>query len=275
MENGEKITSVKWNNKSEGGRRILAVGAKNKVLFIDPQFGRSNLDLRESHAGPITALEWKGSAELVVASHSRIERFDMRMPSPAMAAYPGFGRENPVTRLQWNDNTLAASGGNCVRLWDQRYSSGGPLLELQHDSVKGLEFCPLQRNVLATCGANSIHIWDAVSGELESTIPTLDPATSLLWSPYRNELMTSVGETMTIWSLAGPQAPVHRLAEWSLAGTGAGPIVSLDRFPDSGRVISLHKNGNLAVWNPFGDDSSAEPLVPVTQNICALSLDNC
>jgi hypothetical protein len=93
----------------------------------------------------------------------------------------------------------------------------------------------------------------------------------------KNELMTSscCGETMTIWLLADPHKAVHRLAEWSLVMSGR--VVSLDRFPDSGRVISLHKDGHLAVWNPFGDSScSAEPLVPgVTQNLCAvLSLED-
>jgi hypothetical protein len=53
MENGEKVTWVKWNKS--GGRQILAVEAKkNKVRFVEPQFGRSDLDLREYPAGPTT-----------------------------------------------------------------------------------------------------------------------------------------------------------------------------------------------------------------------------
>jgi hypothetical protein len=62
-----------------------------------------------------------------------------------MAVYLGFGRKNPMTRLQWNDNTLPAAGGNCLRLWgtsSQWYTTRrqGPLYELHHGSVKGLEF---------------------------------------------------------------------------------------------------------------------------------------
>jgi hypothetical protein len=58
---------------------------------------------------------------------------------------------------------------------------------------------------------------------------------------------------MTIWLLADPQKAVHRLAKWSLVVSGR--IVSLDRYPDSGRVISLHNDGGpkCVVWNPFGD----------------------
>jgi hypothetical protein len=44
---------------------------------------------------------------------------------------------------------------------------------------------------------------------------------------------------MAIWSLA-PQ--VHRLAEWGFEDNGeiGGKVLSSDRSPDTGRVVSLH-----------------------------------
>jgi WD40 repeat protein len=128
----------------------------------------------------------------------------------------------------------------------------------------------MQRNVLATGGANGIQLWNLQSGSIRATIPTPNPVTSLSWSPYRPELMASYGKDMAIWSLA-PQ--VHRLAEWGLEVDGevGGKVLSSDRSSDTGRVVSLHECGRLALWDPFG----AAPQVPkkrVTPSLGMLDL---
>lgn len=260
-------TSVKWSKSTV--QPYLAVGATDAVLILDPEHGL--VDSLDYPVGIVSAMECQDGNNIVTASRSGIQRFDIRCDyNRNITTFdPGFGCENPVTRLLFDDNILAAAGRNCVRLWDQRYDAlNGPMLELEHDNVRGLEFYPLRRNILATGGANGIHFWDVASVDLRSTIPTLVPVTGLIWSPYQNELMTSCGEIMTLW-LVAPQ--VHRLAEWSL-GKESGRIFTLDRYPNSPRVISLHKDGCLVAWNPFGGPPIYREAPPQTPKLRPIDL---
>jgi hypothetical protein len=63
--------------------------------------------------------------------------------------------------------------------------------------------------------------------------------------------MASYGKIMAIWLLA-PQ--VRRLADWGLHDDQGinGKVLSLDRLPDTGSIISLHEYGGLTMWSPFG-----------------------
>jgi WD40 repeat protein len=264
------ITALKWN---KSGRRLLAVGSEGgDALVLDPESGFSCTDFRQNgFKSGVTALEWKGSFDLVVASRCEIKRYDLRMPWSEIDTYPGVGANDAAPQLEWRDNILATAGADCVRLWDVRYfSNRKPLQEFRHEGVKGLGFCPLQRNVLATGGANGVKLWNVQSGSLRATIPTPEPVTSLTWSPYRKEIMASYGEVMAVWSLG---FQVHRLARWEQKDNKAsfgigGHILSLDRCPDTGHVFSFHAYKCLGHWNPFG----APPTSQVPQKRATLSL---
>jgi WD40 repeat protein len=155
-------------------------------------------------------LNWNGKARLILWLQAVVKSNAMICVcrGPKLTHIPVL----ELTQLQWRDDILAIAVAGCVRLWDVRYfSKRAPLQELRHEGVKGLGFsCPLQRNVLATGGANGVKLWNVQSGSLRATIPTPEPVTSLSWSPHRKEIMASYGEVMAVWSLA-PQ--VHRLAK--------------------------------------------------------------
>jgi WD40 repeat protein len=252
------VSSVKWNYS---GHTLMAVGLCDEVQVWNPETKQKHAILY-NHTSYVTALEWKGSMDLVASSGTEVQRYDLRISQPEIGAYYGLGCRDLVTQLQWNDHILAAAAGNRVCLWDVRYGGRDPLQEFQHEGVKGLAFCPRQRNVLATGGDNGIQLWNVQSGSLRATIPTPDPVSSLLWSPYRNEVMASYGEVMGIWSLA---PKVHQLAEWG-PPTRGGRILTLDRFPDTGHVISLHAEEVLLGWKPFGEP----PRLPKTRTVPSL-----
>jgi WD40 repeat protein len=239
------VSSFKWNYS---GHALMALGLCNEVQVWHPETKQRHAILH-NHTSYVTALEWKDSTDLVASSGTEVQQYDLRMSQPEIGAYYGLRCGDPVTQLQWNDHILAAAGGNRVCLWDVRYGGRDPLQEFQHEGVKGLAFCPRHRNILATGGANGIQLWNVQSGSLRATIPTPDPVSSLLWSPYRNEVMASYGEVMGIWSLA---PKVHQLAEWG-PPTRGGRILTLDRFPETGHVISLHAEEVLLGWKPFGE----------------------
>jgi WD40 repeat protein len=248
------VSSVKWNHSN---RNHLAIGANDEVQVwdIDAMEGIHQL---KNHCGIVTALEWKDENELLASSRSGIHLYDLRLAhNPTVDTYPGFGPDHSTTRLQWHpysDHVFAAAGGNAVRLWDVR-NPLEPLLAMQHESVRGMEFCPMDSDLLATGGANGIHLWNLRNATLQTTIATHDPVTSLLWSPFldtkSSELMASYGDHMAVWSMTAGHRKVHRLAAF---GTDSH-VLTLERLNGTGRVLSLHAGDeSLVGWNAFGGD---------------------
>jgi WD40 repeat protein len=242
----ERVTAVKWSNYDH----TLAIGGESLAEVWDAS-RRTLVAQLANHLGPVTALEWKGDYELLASSETGIQRYDLRLRYPEVFTYYP-GHASPIAKLQWNDNILAAAGGDAVPLWDVRFSNL-PYRTLEQRNVKGLEFCPMNHNVLATGGENGVQLWNVQSGTVRKTIETSAPVTSVIWSPFRKELMASYGELMAVWSFS-PQ--VHQLAEWGQRD--GGRVLSLERVRDSGRVLSLHANEMLIGWNAFG----SPPVLP-------------
>jgi hypothetical protein len=106
-----RMSSVKWNKSS--GHGLLAVGSMRglALVLLDPESGRTTCRWSDprSRWSSVTALEWKGASDLVVAQSIGIRRYDVRSPCSEIASYPAF-RGAAVTQLQWHDNILAATG---------------------------------------------------------------------------------------------------------------------------------------------------------------------
>ena len=98
-------------------------------------------------------------------------------------------------------------------------------------------------------GADGIKIWNVRSGQLKAFIPTEIPVACLVWSPYRREIMAGYGETMGIWTVTNE---VTQLAEWSFEELD-GHVLTLQRVPNSGTVVSLHRGEVLIGWDAFGE----------------------
>ena len=242
------VTSVKWS--SAPGEALLAVGIHKEAQVWDINTTQQ-ISWLHNHKDCVSALEWRGSNDLLAASESGIQQYDIRLHKPEVTEYRA-PLQFPVTKMQWEDNLLAVADGDSIFLWDTRYPTK-LLRTLEHKRAMDLEFCPMQRNVLATGGSNGIHFWNVQSGNLRTTIPTPAPVNSILWSPYRKEMMAAYGDVMGIWSLSNG---VERLVEF---GPNLGEVLSLDRRPSSGRVYSVHAKEHLFVWEDVFGDAPARP----------------
>jgi WD40 repeat protein len=234
------ITSIKWS----GNHSFLAFGSNARVEVWDPvrEIKAANLF---NHAGYVTALDWNGDLDLVAASDTGVQRYDLRIAFPEVGTYdPG---EYGISSLKWTqDNMLAISGGNSISLWDARYATK-PLLKLQHETVKSVDFCPAQSNVLASGGAGGIKLWNVHTGQIRASISIDDThVTSVVWSPYRRELMAGYGDKLGVWSVT---KNITQLVEWD---PDCGRVLSLERGYQNGEVISLHDCEILAGWETFG-----------------------
>jgi WD40 repeat protein len=242
-ESPQVITAVQW---SKGGK-YLAVGGKEEVQIWSQSSGEM-VSFR-NHSGYVTAIDWKDENEFVAASQGEMHRYNLRSSQPHKTSYD-CGSE-PIFSLQWNSEYIASAAGNDVCLWNPRQDGWiqESLCKLHHDGVNSVEFCLLQANVLASGGADGIKIWNVRSGQLKFFIPTKVPVTSLVWSPYRREIMAGYGETMGIWTVT---TEVTQLAEWSFHELD-GHVLTLQRAPNSGTVVSLHRGELLIGWNAFGE----------------------
>jgi WD40 repeat protein len=242
-ESPQVITAVQW---SKGGK-YLAVGGKEEVQIWSQSSGQM-VSFR-NHLGYVTAIDWKDDNEFVAASQAGIHRYNLCSSQPHKATYDCGGE--PIFSLQWNSEFVASTAGNDIFLWNPKQDGWiqEPLCKLHHDAVKSVEFCLLQANILATGGADGIKIWNVQSGQLKAFIPTEMPVTSLVWSPYRREIMAGYGDTMGIWTVT---TEVTQLAEWSFHEVD-GHVLTLQRVPNSGTVVSLHRGEVLIGWDAFGE----------------------
>ena len=231
------VTSLKWSPEAS-----LAMGTNQEVNVWDVN-ARETVAKLYNHDGYVTALEWRAPNELLAASDSGIQRYDLRLRFPEIMSYESFYESSQVSSLQWHDQTLVAAAGDTACLWDLRHSRE-PWRRFQTRNIKSAQVC--NRNVLVTGGVDGVHFWNVQSGKLRGVIQTPEPVTNILWSPYRQqEFVASYGDRLGVWSVSNG---TKRLADWS---TGEGKVLSLDYLSGDGRVISLQGGEAVMGWKVF------------------------
>jgi WD40 repeat protein len=258
VEDLETVTSLKWGEGADHAG--VAVGSFGKVRTLT-QLCTSALYEWTNHEGYVTGLEWMGPSELAAASDRHVKMHDLRNRCNTLASSLSLdcSDQKPVTKLafQKDTKTLACAGNGMIRLWDIRHTGHGPLHTLRHDDVRGLQFCPLEPNKLATGGKDGVKLWNTVSGKIANEIPMPRKTVSnLLWSPNRKEVVVSHGHRLSVWSLSS-LAAARQLEDWSLpcdADPTGSKVLSLAQMSKNanGKVVSLHSNGIVATWDAFG-----------------------
>jgi WD40 repeat protein len=246
------VTSLKWEPIKQD---FLAVGGYGEVHLWDASANEKIGELN-NHCENVTALDWISPVEIIAASKGKVELYDLRMRFPEYSSIP-CERQEVITNLKYQQKTVAYAGKS-VQLWDIRYSNFGPVHRLQHEQVRGMEFCPLQSDLLATGGKDGIKLWNTKTGIVKTTISISETnVNSVQWSPHRKELAAGHGNSLSMWSLIDGGEKTHPLATWGMpenfiSDHRESTILSLEKF-ERGKLLSLHSSGWLVVWDAFGE----------------------
>lgn len=170
-----------------------------------------------------------------------------------------------VSGLQWRaDSALLASGGNdnVVKVWDRRSTVPKMRKENHQASIKGIDWCPWNSNLLATGGGTAdrmIHFWNVTTSSRVGSIQTDAQITGLHWSLHYRELVSThglslgsasagaggAGGTINIWS----HPSCNRIAE--VRNAHDGRILHTALSPDGQVLATVGTDENLKFWRVF------------------------
>ncbi len=265
------ITSVKF--VKEGGG-YLAVGnnyCETKLWDIETSKLLRSMD---GHTGRVSSLSWNEHVLTSAGRDTQIINHDVRIAQHQIGILEGHIQE--VCGLSWSpDGQTLASGGNdnLLCLWDARFSNTAnrlvqtPRLKINEHmaAVKGLAWCPHQRNVLASGGGTadrSIKIWNAANGACLNSMDTGSQVCSLLWNPHEKELLSSHGfseNQLCLWKYPS------MVKTKELSGHTAR-VLHLAGSPDGTMVCSAAADETLRLWKVFEPRKSTKPSKPIASS---------
>ena len=156
-----------------------------------------------------------------------------------------------------------------INLWDIRHSGRRSLWKLEQIDVACIDFCPLEKQLLATSGGDGIKVWNTASGTVKANISILnDEITCLLWSPFRKEILFAHNNFLSLASFSSDEG--HVLAKWEHFPKpnivndcdGFTGILSLHHLRN-GKVVSIDTERRLCEHTAFLDQKPSED----TQNL--------
>lgn len=143
------ISSVNW---TQDGNH-LAIGMDNGTVELWDAANQQCLNVLRGHERRVGSLAWNGAVLSTGSKSGAIHNHDVRIRSSLLSVFQGHSQE--VCGLKWNaDGTQLASGGNdnLVNIWNMSEASPKFTFSDHVAAVKGLSWCPWQRDLLATGG---------------------------------------------------------------------------------------------------------------------------
>ncbi|XP_046850230.1 cell division cycle protein 20 homolog [Xenia sp. Carnegie-2017] len=250
------VGSVSWINEGN----YLAIGDSDGAVQLWDVEHKKRVRKMTGHAARVGSLSWNS---FILSSGSRsgsIHHHDVRVADHQVATLNCHSQE--VCGLKWSrDGKYLASGGNdnLLLIWDTNVNSSGdmssPLFTLTHHqaAVKALDWCPFQRNVIASGGGTAdrhIRFWNAATGVCLNAIDTKSQVCSILWSNHSKELISSHGyahNQLTIWKYPS-MSKVTELTGHSCR------VLHMVLSPDGQTVISGSADETLRLWKCFAID---------------------
>ncbi|KAI0996467.1 WD repeat-containing protein [Podosphaera aphanis] len=198
------VSSVKWS----GDGAYVSVGlGTGEVQIWDVEEG-TKLRSMHGHDTRVGVQGWNKHTLSTGARSGLVFNHDVRIAQHKIAELVSHTSE--VCGLEWRgDGSQLATGGNdnLVSIWDARSLSVPKFTKTNHKAaVKALSWCPWQPNLLATGGGSydrHIHFWNTTTGARVNSIDTGSQVTSLRWSPYYKEIVSTSGfpdNSLSIWS---------------------------------------------------------------------------
>ncbi|CAH3027422.1 unnamed protein product [Porites evermanni] len=250
------IGSVSWIKEGN----YIALGDSDGVVQLWDVEAQKKLRSMAGHSARVGCLSWNS---FILSSGSRsgaIHHHDVRVADHHVATLARHSQE--VCGLKWSpDGKYLASGGNdnLLLIWDASVNtisnSNTPLYTFnQHQAaVKALDWCPFQRNVLASGGGTAdrhIRFWNVGAGNCLNSIDTHSQVCSILWSKEYKELVSSHGyaqNQLTVWKYPS-MVKVTELTGHSCR------VLHMAMSPDGQTVVSAAADETLRLWKCFATD---------------------
>lgn len=260
------VGSVAWIKEGN----YIALGDSDGVVQLWDVEAQKRLRSMAGHAARVGCLSWNS---YILSSGSRsgaIHHHDVRVADHHVATLARHSQE--VCGLKWSpDGKYLASGGNdnLLLIWDASVNtisnSNSPLYTFnQHQAaVKALDWCPFQRNVLASGGGTAdrhIRFWNVGAGNCLNSIDTHSQVCSILWSKEYKELVSSHGyaqNQLTVWKYPS-MVKVTELTGHSCR------VLHMAMSPDGQTVVSAAADETLRLWRCFTSDPVKKKSKPNT-----------
>jgi len=240
---GINFTTVRWTGVGDQ----LAMGTSNGRVVLWDAHVDSGVVLPH-HERCVGALAWHGD-QLCIGDRSDIFHYDVR---------DGGGHfrrtrvhESRICGLDFSADGRLASGGNdnAVCIWEAAVLEKPLHMLTQHHeaAVKAIQWCPWQRDLLATGGGTAdrkVCLWNASLGKLRASRECNSQVTAVLWAHSERELLTAHGYStnqISFW-----RSPSLTLAA-EIRGH-VGRIMGLAQSPDGSHIVSASADETLRFW---------------------------
>lgn len=287
LDDEDYVTSVQWSSRDDTiavgtfSQDVQVLGYNAKIMLSFSRFSQiydttTSVKLRSlpGHSARVSSLSWNqallssGGRDSIICNH------DTRIQHALCSVYSGHSQE--ICGLAWSpDGAYLASGGNENKLcvWDATMSSSAsttPRYEfLQHNAaVKALQWCPFQRNVLASGGGTAdktIKLWNINMGTMLSSMNTGSQVCALQWSESNRELVSSHGFSdfeICLWKYTKQQC-LTKVRDFK---GHTARVLHLAKSPDDSRVLSASADETLRFWDILdgsGQNSGRGDVSPV------------
>ncbi len=154
------------------------------------------------------------------------------------------------------DETLCATGGNNVQIWDAKTGKPHSPLLIRNVSISALQFSPNGRTLAVGDYASAVTLWDVETGELiQSPLSQGDIVTTIAFSPDGRRLLVG---TASDWN-HDPKAVLWDLESGQPIGQPMrhAHYVRHVEFSSNGeRMLTASSDATVRLWNP----RTAEPV---------------
>lgn len=258
IDRDEIITSLSWSKATED---YLAIGIDSGVVEIWDTSELRMIRALSGHLSRVSALSWNQNILSTGSLDSSILNHDIRQRNNIVSRFDDHTKE--VCGLKWSfDGQQLASGSNdnTLCIWDINKAVKPKFtLHSHRAAVKGLAWCPLERNLLASGGGTkdkSIKFWDTDTGHEQFSLKTSAQICSLIWAKNSKEIISSHGyekNELFVWKYNPhiPEMPLEKTAE--LTGHRSR-VLHLAISPSGTTIASTAPDETLRFWKVFQDE---------------------
>lgn len=263
------IGAVSWIKEGN----FIALGDSSGTVQLWDVEQQKCVRSMSGHSARVGGLSWNSYIPSSGSRSGAIHHHNVRVANHEVATLARHTQE--VCGMKWSpDGKYLASGGNdnLLVIWDANVNTNNntntPLFTLnQHQAaVKALDWCPFQRNVLASGGGTAdrhIRFWNVSTGNCLSSVDTHSQVCSILWSKEYKELVSSHGyaqNQLTVWKYPS-MVKVTELTGHTCR------VLHMATSPDGQTVVSAAAaDETLRIWKCFASDPVAKkkskPSVP-------------